>query len=209
MVNIIGGSALSSALAAEKSIEPKKNEMQTLDQSADPSITASLASYLSLPGYNPTVTDVQATSDNNDTGHSKAADMVKSVAESDDEALKTALKQFDEGLKKLINRPEAQAFQAKFSFGIDDAASPNMPMPDPLPGVTENGQLESSVGKDDMAADTNKDGKVSEDERNRYEMPLTYRATRHHADELADGPSAFAMAEVNRAYGVVATAEAA
>jgi hypothetical protein len=131
--------------------------------------------------------------------------VVKAVSESDDSALKEALKQFDEGLKKLVNRPETQIYQGTLSA---DATADDLPAPDPLPGVNENGVLGVSEGRDDMAADTNKDGKVSEEERIRYQMPLTYRSSQAAAaaTALTDGPSAFSLTEANRAYGVVATA---
>jgi hypothetical protein len=75
-----------------------------------------------------------------------------------------------------------------------------------LPGVDENGLLGS--GKVDMSADTNRDGKISPEELRRYQMPITYRSSQHAADAVADGPSAFSLTEANRAYGVVATADA-
>jgi hypothetical protein len=63
----------------------------------------------------------------------------------------------------------------------------------------------------ETAADTNHDGKISEDERIRYEAPLTYRSLAHEtaADAQTNGPNAFSLTEVNRAYGAAATAEPA
>jgi hypothetical protein len=46
------------------------------------------------------------------TNGDQANALVKAVSE--DETLKTALQQFDEGLKKLTLRPETQIFQARF-----------------------------------------------------------------------------------------------
>jgi hypothetical protein len=72
--------------------------------------------------------------------------LVKAVSE--DETLKTALQQFDEGLKKLTLRPETQIFQAR--FGADAEAANNnvnanlndlLPSPEPLPGVGKDGLL--------------------------------------------------------------------
>jgi hypothetical protein len=62
-----------------------------------------------------------------------------------------------------------------------------------------------------MAADTNHDGKMSEEERIRYEAPLTYRSLAHddQLDAQTNGPNAFSLTEVNRAYGAVATPEPA
>ena len=55
-------------------------------------------------------------------------------------------------------------------------------------------------------ADTNHDGKVSEEERIRYEAPLTYRSLAHEdaVDAQTNGPNAFSLTEVNTAYGAAA-----
>lgn len=202
MVNNIGGATLPAAVVAEKALEPKKNASPVAEANAD--LSASVAAYLSLPGFNsPVQNDPILTASAGD----KASAVVKAVAESDDEAMKTALKQFDEGLKRLVQRPETQFFHAK--FGVDGSGDEhnNLVSPDPLPGVDENGVLGS--GKVDMAADTNKDGKISPEELRRYQMPITYRSSERAADSVVNGPSAFSLTEANRAYGVVATAEAA
>lgn len=201
--NIIGGSSLSAAIAVEKSIEPKKIAPQSADVTqGGTDISASVAAYLSLPGFNPAPAEVQATQNDNVQPLDKASAVVQAVAASDDDGLKLALKQFDEGLKKLAQRHETQIYQSKFS---SDAASNDndIVQPEPLPGVDENGFLDGS--KTDMAADTNKDGKVSPDEMRRYQMPITYRSSQHASDAQASGPSAFSLAEAHRAYGVVAT----
>lgn len=200
MVNNIGGATLSAAAVAEKALEPKKIATPAPETNAD--MSASVAAYLSLPGFNaPLQTDPNTTVNAAD----KASAVIKAVAESDDDSLKLALKQFDEGLKKLVQRPETQFFQAK--FGTDNGAQEDsLVSPDPLPGVDENGLLGS--GKVDMSADTNRDGKISPEELRRYQMPITYRSSQHAADAVADGPSAFSLTEANRAYGVVATADA-
>ena len=202
MVNNIGGATLTAANVAEKVFESKKNASPVAE--TNPDLSASVAAYLSLPGFN---SPVQTDTSNTVSAADKASAVVKAVAESDDDAMKLALKQFDEGLKRLVQRPETQFFQAKFGLdgGSDDSGK--LVSPDPLPGVDENGMLSS--GKVDMAADTNKDGKISPDELRRYQMPLTYRSSERAADSVVNGPTAFSLTEANRAYGVVATAEAA
>ncbi len=211
MVNNIGGATLSAAIASEKAIEPKKPATPIDSTNAD--LSASVATYFSLPGFNgPSA--LQTDTGNGVTNADRASAVVKAVAESDDDSLKLALKQFDDGLKKLAERPETQIFQARFGLNAD-ANDPNainganatdVPSPLRLPGVGEDGLL-GAVSKEEMAADTNKDGKISEDERRRYQLPITSRVSVHAADELVDGPSAFSLTEANRAYGVVATAE--
>jgi hypothetical protein len=158
---------------------------------------------LSLPGFNaPTQVDSSETS-NTVSAAEKASAMVKAVTESDDTGLKEALKQFDDGLKRLAMRPETQIFQAK--YGLDNGTQENLVSPDPLPGVSEDGVLGVS-SKEHAAADINNDGKISEDERRRYQLPITYRSSERSTDALVDGPSAFSLTEANRAYGVVAAA---
>jgi hypothetical protein len=195
MVNIIGGATLSAAVTADKAQEPHKNA--ALDEGADADRGASVAAHLALPGFNPAAAPVD------DAAAVQPADAVASVKAAAEkkaaDAVQTAIKQFDEGLKHLTDRPETQIAQA---LGFNHETDPNLPRPDPIPGVNENGMLELS--KEDQAADVNKDGKVSEEERRRYEMPLTYRsveAEQHNIDAMADGPSAFSLAEANRAYG--------
>jgi hypothetical protein len=202
MVNNIGGGTLSAAVVAEKSLEPKK--IATPSDTSNADLSASVASYFSLPGFN-APSPLQTDSNSGVSNIDRANAVVKAVAESDDDGLKLALKQFDDGLKKLAERPETQIFRA--TFGVD-AADGSAPAPLRLPGVGEDGLL-GKVSKEEFAADTNKDGKISEDERRRYQLPITYRVTGHAADAQVDGPSAFSLTEVNRAYGVVATAEAA
>lgn len=201
MVNNIGGPNLTAAVAAEKAFEPKKVASAAADTNAD--LSASVAAYLSLPGFNASVQNGLSSAP---VDH-KASAVVKAVAESDDDGLKLALKQFDEGLKRLVQRPETEFFKAKFGLDGNSDDSNNLVSPDPLPGVDENGVLGS--GKVDMAADTNKDGKISPDELRRYQMPITYRSSERVADSVVNGPTAFSLTEANRAYGVVATAEAA
>jgi hypothetical protein len=200
MVNNIGGATLSAAVVAEKSLESKK--IATPNESTNADMSASVAAYLSLPGFNGP-SPLQTDTSNAVSAADRASAVVKAVAESDDDGLKLALKQFDDGLKKLAERPETQIFQARIGTSADDA---DAPAPLRLPGVGEDGLL-GAVSKEEFAADTNKDGKISEDERRRYQLPITYRVTEHAADALVDGPSAFSLTEANRAYGVVATAE--
>jgi hypothetical protein len=100
--------------------------------STNADLSASVAAYLSLPGFNAT-SPLQI--DTGNTNGNQANALVKAVSE--DETLKTALQQFDEGLKKLTLRPETQIFQAR--FGADAHANnnvnDNLPAPEPLPGV--------------------------------------------------------------------------
>lgn len=201
MVNNIGGATLSAAVVAEKSLEPKK--VAAPSESAGADMSAKVAAYLSLPGFN-APSPLQTDTDNGVSAVDRASAVVKAVAESDDDSLKLALKQFDDGLKKLAERPETQFFNARIGAG---ATETELELPTlRLPGVGEDGLL-GAVSKEKFAADINKDGKISEDERRRYQLPITYRVTGHAADALTDGPSMFSLTEANRAYGVVATAE--
>ncbi|WP_363500340.1 hypothetical protein [Burkholderia sp. LMU1-1-1.1] len=201
-INAIGGATRFAAVVAEAALDPNKKP----DPSNDPQsfeLNASVASYLSLPGFNaPTQVDSSEAS-NTVSAADKASAMVKAVTESDDTGLKEALKQFDDGLKRLAMRPETQIFQAK--YGLDNGAQENLVSPDPLPGVSEDGVL-GVPSKEHAAADLNNDGKISEDERRRYQLPITYRSSERSTDALVDGPSAFSLTEANRAYGVVAAA---
>jgi hypothetical protein len=214
MVNNIGGATLSAALVADKALAPVK--VAETDKSTNADLSASVAAYLSLPGF---TTALQIdTSSASDTGDQANA-LVKAVSE--DESLKTALQQFDEGLKKLTERPETQIFQARFGADADAAAanaaaaaSPlndSLPAPEPLPGVGKDGLLGVPPPNGEMSADLNHDGKISEDERIRYEAPLTYRSLAHEevADAQTNGPNAFSLTEVNRAYGAVGAAATA
>jgi hypothetical protein len=200
MVNNIGGATLSAAVVAEKSLEPKK-----VAETTNNDMSAQVAAYLSLPGFN-APSPLQTDTGNGVSAADRASAVVKAVAESDDDSLKLALKQFDDGLKKLAERPETQIFQARIGASLIDGEAEVEAPTLRLPGVGEDGLL-GAVSKEEFAADTNKDGKISEDERRRYQLPITYRVTEHAADALVDGPSAFSLTEANRAYGVVATAE--
>jgi len=208
MVNNISASSLAAALTAEKGIEHKKTPLpgeNFYDHNAE--LDASIAAYMSLPGINNSTvqqTNVNAVQPVDNANGVQAVD----AKDSDAEKLKLALQQFDEGLKKLVNRPETQAFQAK-QLGVVQDDHPALPEPDPLPGVDEKGQLEVLSG-DERAADTNHDGKVSEEERLRYEMPLTYRSSDTYRSEMreqaeADGPSALSLTESSKAYGAAGT----
>jgi hypothetical protein len=207
MINAIGGATRFAAVVAEGALEPSKHpQPSTETQNAD--LNASVAAYLSLPGFNaPAQVDSSDSVDSSDTvsAADKASAVVKAVNESDDDALKLALKEFDDGLKRLALRPETQIFQARYGLDSTSPATENLVSPDPLPGVGENGVLGVS-SKEHQAADINNDGKISEDERRRYQLPITYRSSERSTDALADGPSAFSLTEANRAYGVVAAA---
>lgn len=213
-LNNIGGATLSAALVADKALAPVKSSEH--EHSTNTDLSSSLAAYLSLPGFNASSPLQADTSNATNTGDSadQAHALVKAVSE--DETLKTALQQFDEGLKKLTERPETQIFQARFSN--EGGASVETPAqsllsPEPLPGVGEDGVLGVPPPETKLGADTNHDGKISEDERIRYEAPLTYRNLTHSevvaADAQTNGPNAFSLTEVNRAYGSVATPEPA
>lgn len=204
-------------MVAEKAVDPGKTVYATTDSSTNADLSASLAAYLSLPGFNAT-SPLQADTSNTTDSGDQANALVKAVSE--DDTLKTALQQFDEGLKKLVERPETQIYQAK--FGSDASANANatsttdasLPTPEPLPGVGEDGLLGVPPPDSGLAADTNHDGKVSEEERIRYEAPLTYRSLAHDsaadvADAATNGPNAFSLTEVNSAYGAGATPQPA
>jgi len=208
-VNSIGGGTLSAAVVAEKA--QGTQAISPAQTHSDADLGAPVAAYLSLPGFNPssavdTGNDVSADADSS-AGSSQAA-ALQAVSESDDDGLKQALKEFDDGLKSLSQRPETQAFQAK--FGIEAQAEDNLPAALPVPGVDEHGLLRLP-GRDSLSADADHDGKVSEEELRRYQEPLTYRAAEatQRLDALADGPSVFSLVEANRAYGVVSAAAAA
>jgi len=203
MVNNIGGATLSAALVGEKAVEPKKIAANTVDNGTNANLDASVAAYLSLPGLNST--SPLQTDTSNTTNDEQAHALVKAVSE--DGSLKQALQQFDEGLKKLVLRPETQAFQSKFA-AANNTANADLPGPDPLPGVGKDGLLGAITPSEDLAADTNHDGKVSEDELRRYEQPLTYRSASRAVDAATNGPSAFSLSEVNSAYGAQAAAAA-
>jgi hypothetical protein len=206
MINAIGGASRFAAVVADAAPEPINKPAPSIDsKSAD--LNGSVAAYLSLPGFNPSAH--VDTSEAGDASHAVGAvddaSPTGKAAAAEHGGLKDALNQFDDGLKRLERRPETQIFQAK--FGLDGVAVENLVSPDPLPGVSEDGVLGVS-GKDHPAADLNNDGKISEDERRRYQLPITYRSSERSTDALADGPSAFSLTEANRAYGVVAAARA-
>ena len=206
-VNSIGGATRTAAIVAANALAPKQDFTLSTDVSNDfaADISSSVAAYLSLPGFNsPAAASVAGAHGDAVAAVDRASVLAKTVAESDD-GLKQALKQFDDGLKQLALRPETQIFQAR--FGADAAVDDNLPMPDPLPGVGEDGTLGVS-SKEHQAADLDHDGKISEDERRRYQLPITYRSSERSSAALVDAPSAFSLAEANRAYGVVATAAA-
>lgn len=205
MINAIGGATRFAAVVAEGSLEPYNKPAPSID-SEKTDLNASVAAYLSLPGFNaPSGIDSSEASDgiNAVSATDETGALGKVAADVEDDGVKDALNQFDDGLKRLELRPETQIFQAK--FGLDGVEAENLVSPDPLPGVSEDGVLGVS-GKDHPAADINNDGKISEDERRRYQLPITYRSSERSTDPLADGPSAFSLTEANRAYGVVAAA---
>lgn len=213
-VNNIGGGTLSAALVADKALAPVKVQSAT-ENGTNADMSASVAAYFSLPGFNAT-SPLQADTSNSTDSGDQANALVKAVSE--DDTLKSALQQFDEGLKKLVDRPETQIYQARFgadngaSNGVNGSTGVNGPdpllSPEPLPGVGEDGVLGVPPPATEMAADTNHDGKVSEEERIRYEAPLTYRSLAHDdgADAQTNGPNAFSLTEVNTAYGAAGAA---
>jgi hypothetical protein len=213
MVNNIGGGTLSAALVADKALAPVRVQSAT-DTGSNADLSASVAAYFSLPGFNAT-SPLQADTSNAADSGDQANALVKAVSE--DDTLKSALQQFDEGLKKLVSRPETQIFQARFgadtatdnTTGVNSANPPDpLLSPEPLPGVGEDGVLGVPPPATEMAADTNHDGKISEEERIRYEAPLTYRSLAHEdgADAQTNGPNAFSLTEVNSAYGAAGAA---
>src|SRR5450830_1888976 len=167
-VNNIGGGTLSAALVADKALAPVKVQSAT-ENGTNADMSASVAAYFSLPGFNAT-SPLQADTSNSTDSGDQANALVKAVSE--DDTLKSALQQFDEGLKKLVDRPETQIYQAR--FGADNGASNGVngtgvngpdPLlsPEPLPGVGEDGVLGVPPPATEMATDSNHDGKVSEE----------------------------------------------
>lgn len=214
MLNNIGGASLSAALVADKALAPVKSA--EVENSTNTDLSASVAAYLSLPGFNASSPLQADTSNSTNTGDGGDQAHALGKAVSADESLKTALQQFDEGLKRLAMRPETQIFQARFSnesgAGLPTPAQ-SLLSPEPLPGVGEDGVLGVPPPETELGADSNHDGKISEDERVRYEAPLTYRSLTHSeavaADAQTNGPNAFSLTEVNRAYGAVGMPEPA
>jgi hypothetical protein len=127
------------------------------------------------------------------------ADVARKTA---DDAARQAREQFDAGLQSLANRPETQILHARLASQLRPATDQQA-----ASAANDSQGADSKPvpqGADqEMAADTNHDGKVSDDERLRYVAPLTYRSSERLA-ALADSPSAFSLAEANRAYGQVA-----
>ncbi|WP_432378821.1 EF-hand domain-containing protein [Duganella sp. P38] len=202
-VNNIGGATLSAAMVADKALTPVKTGTEN---STNADLSASVAAYFSLPGFNAT-SPLQADTSNTSNTGDQANALVKAVSE--DDTLKGALQEFDEGLKKLVQRPETQIFQARFSGAegtTSDSAQEVLLQPVPLPGVGEDGVLGVPPPAAEMAADVNHDGKISEEERVRYEAPLTYRSMPGEkiADAQTNGPNIFSVNEVNRGYGAAA-----
>lgn len=203
-VNSIGGGTLSAAIVAGKAQEAQSIAPARASNDAD--LSASVAAYLSLPGLNATTGADSSTESGAADSDSEAPALAQAASDADD-GLQQTLSEFDEGLKGLVQRPETQAFQAK--FGADALTDANLPEPFRLPGVDEHGNVRLPVTEFE-AADVNRDGKVSEEELQRYQQPLTYRSAEYieHMKSLADGPSAFSLTEASRAYGVVSAAAA-
>ncbi|MGV7206992.1 hypothetical protein ACLB1G_03955 [Oxalobacteraceae bacterium A2-2] len=200
MIHHIVGPSISATLAAEQQGDQNKIANNAIDTS-NFDLSASLAAYMSLPGYNNVQGAQQASGADNSTDNTAQS---VTAATAEDESLKLALQQFDEGLKKLVDRPETQAFQAKFGASQEDGKPAQFPTSEPVEGDQPNPLDDSDLVK---AADTNHDGKVSEEELGRYQEPLTYRAhSEDAATKLADSSTAFSLNEVNRAYGGVSTA---
>lgn len=119
-------------------------------------------------------------------------------------AAQQSLQQFDEALQNLANRPEAQILRARFGLAANNDKEPAVGAkpPSPTDELNNSGRVDGDALE--KAADTNKDGKVSEEELLRYQMPLTYRSIQRAFASLTDAPSAFSLAEAHRAYGQVA-----
>ena len=129
-----------------------------------------------------------------------------------DDAARQAREQFDTALQRLANRPEAQALQARLAGQVRPAANgqaapaandSQAPAANDSQAADAKPAAVLAESGDDMAAYTNHDGKVSDDERMHFVAPLTYRGSERQS-VLADSPSAFSLAEANRAYGQVA-----
>jgi hypothetical protein len=129
------------------------------------------------------------------------ADVARKTA---DDAARQTKEQFDAGLQRLANRPETQILQARLAGQVRPAADRQA-----TPAANDSQAADAkpapilAESANDMAADANHDGKVSDEERLRFVAPLTYRSSERLA-ALADSPSAFSLAEANRAYGQVA-----
>ncbi|MBA5637890.1 hypothetical protein H3H37_12580 [Duganella sp. LX20W] len=132
------------------------------------------------------------------------ADVARKTA---DEAARQAREQFDAGLQKLANRPETQILQARLAGQVRPADQQATPAANDSQAANAKPAPILADAGNELAADTNHDGKVSDDERMRFVAPLTYRSSERSGERLAalaDSPSAFSLAEANRAYGQVA-----
>lgn len=195
MVNAIGGSDVAAAIVAAKHNEPAPKQAHRANE---PEAEARAISFLQSSVSAPSLTDLVPAKPT-DTPAVPALSSAKPAS-----AEQIALQQFDDGLTKLANRPETQAFQLRFGPAQNDGeVNPNAEASPPIQLNKEPGPPAPS--KEERAADANRDGKVSEDERRHYLLPLTYRSTEHAVAAQADAPSAFTLTEVNRAYGLVTT----
>lgn len=131
------------------------------------------------------------------------ADVLRKTADDAARQARQQAQQFDAGLQRLANRPETQILHARLAGQVRPAADQQAtPAANDSQAANAKPAAVLAAG-DELAADTDHDGKVSDDERMRFVAPLTYRSSERLA-ALADSPSAFSLAEANRAYGQVA-----
>lgn len=210
MIHAINNSSLASAVIAARRAAPIRMP-DRMDEPSEAAYEADLASSELDPSEQArsqaAASGLDTSPSNTQNTQSDAQSKSQGGIGSEDAATKLALEQFFEGLQQLANRPETQIFQARFGLAAANANAKDGVEPLTKPqAASEFHQFDSA--ELEKVADTNHDGKVSEDELRRYQMPLTYRSARSDHVALTDSPSAFTLAEANRAYGVVASAVA-
>ncbi|MBJ7312226.1 hypothetical protein ACFOLJ_20865 [Rugamonas sp. CCM 8940] len=207
MIQAINNSSVAAAVIAARRAAPIRMP-DRMDEPSEAAYQADLAASELDPAEQARSQSLASDSTANTTRNNTQSD-TQSKSQggigSEDAATKLALEQFFEGLQQLANRPETQIFQARFGLAAANAKDGVEALTKP-DASSEFHEFDSA--KAEKVADTNYDGKVSEDELRRYQMPLTYRSGRSDHVALTDSPSAFTLAEANRAYGVVASAVA-
>jgi hypothetical protein len=208
MIHAINNSSLASAVIAARRAAPIRMP-DRMDEPSEAAYEADLAAS-ELDTTEQARSQAVASSLDTSSGNTKSTQSdTQSKSQggigSEDAATKLALEQFFEGLQQLANRPETQIFQARFGLAAANAKDGVEPLTKP-DAANEFHKFDSA--ELEKVADTDHDGKISEEELRRYQMPLTYRSARSEHVALTDSPSAFTLAEAHRAYGVVASAVA-
>ncbi len=203
MIQAINNSSVAAAVIAARRAAPIRMP-DRMDEPSEAAYEADLAA-IELDSAEPTRSQAAASDSAANTTQNTQSKPQGGIG-SEDAATKLALEQFFEGLQQLANRPETQIFQARFGLAAASAKDGVEPLTKPDDTSSEFHKFDSA--ELEKVADTDHDGKVSEDELRRYQMPLTYRSARSDHVALTDSPSAFTLAEANRAYGVVASAVA-